>query len=146
MGVSAEDASDLVQEVLAIVFQKLPEFKYDPQKSFRGWLRTITLNKYRQWCRRKSIGIVDATQSQIQNVKVAESTWDLHYQQALVASAMEVLQSEFQPATWAALKAFVGGQPAKDAASDAGVSVWTVYAAKSRLMVRLRQELKELLD
>ena len=43
-GLSAGDASDLVQEVMVILVTKLPDFEYDPSKRFRGWLRTVTLN------------------------------------------------------------------------------------------------------
>jgi hypothetical protein len=43
-GLTPTDASDLVQDVLAIVVEKLPEFEYDPQRRFRGWLRTVTVN------------------------------------------------------------------------------------------------------
>ena len=150
-GLQTQDSADLVQEVLSIVFQKLPNFKYDSERSFRGWLRTITLNKHRQWCRKKSLGVVDVTQSALANVKggksVAESTWDLNYQQALVGRAMDLLEPEFQPKTWQALKQYViSGLPAAEVAEEAGVSVWTVYAAKSRLLVRLREELAGLLE
>jgi DNA-directed RNA polymerase specialized sigma24 family protein len=51
-GLPTHDAADLVQEVLVVLVQKLPEFEYDPHQSFRGWLRTITLNKWRERCRR----------------------------------------------------------------------------------------------
>src|SRR5205823_5013820 len=47
LGLQAQDAADLVQEVFTVLVRKLPEFRYDRQKSFRGWLRTITLNKWR---------------------------------------------------------------------------------------------------
>lgn len=30
------DAADLVQEVLLIVVERMPEFAYDPSRSFRG--------------------------------------------------------------------------------------------------------------
>jgi RNA polymerase sigma-70 factor (ECF subfamily) len=39
-GLREHDAADLVQDVLTLLVQKLPEFTYDPAKSFRGWLRT----------------------------------------------------------------------------------------------------------
>ena len=42
------DAADLVQEVFAILVRKLPDFAYDPTKSFHNWLRTVTLNKWRK--------------------------------------------------------------------------------------------------
>jgi len=48
-GLSAEDAADLVQEVFALLVQKMPDFKYDPHKSFRAWLRTVTRNKLVHW-------------------------------------------------------------------------------------------------
>ncbi|HEV3262134.1 MAG TPA: sigma-70 family RNA polymerase sigma factor, partial [Gemmataceae bacterium] len=38
-----QDAADLVQEVFAVLIRKWPEFSYDPQKSFRSWLRTVML-------------------------------------------------------------------------------------------------------
>src|SRR5947209_16334896 len=46
-GLQEPDAADLVQEVFAVLVRKLPEFRYDEHKSFRGWLRKITLNKWR---------------------------------------------------------------------------------------------------
>src|SRR5258708_3966903 len=52
LGLPTHDAADLVQEVLVVLVHKLPEFNYDPTKSFRGWLRTIALNKWRERCRR----------------------------------------------------------------------------------------------
>jgi len=51
-GLPEHDAADLVQDVLVVLVQKLPEFRYDAGQSFRGWLRTITLNKWRERCRR----------------------------------------------------------------------------------------------
>jgi RNA polymerase sigma-70 factor (ECF subfamily) len=51
-GLQESDAADLVQEVFAQLLQKMPGFNYDRQKSFRAWLRTITLNKWRDRCRR----------------------------------------------------------------------------------------------
>jgi RNA polymerase sigma-70 factor (ECF subfamily) len=149
MGLQTNDAADLAQEVLTLAFQKLPSFEYDANKSFRGWLRTVTLNRYRETLRKKSIGAATATQSVLASIAQpgsAESTWDLNYQQALVGRAMKILESEFQPATWAAIKQYVfGGVPAAEAAASNGLSIWTVYAAKSRLMSRMRETLDGLL-
>ena len=150
-GLSTDDAADLVQDVLTIVFQKLPGFVYDPDKSFRGWLRMITLNKHREHCSKKRLDLAEATRSALANIadpnNVAESTWDLNYQQELIGRALDLLQDEFRPETWAALKDYViNDLPAADVASKTGLSVWTIYTAKSRLMRRLREELDGLLE
>src|SRR5437667_388943 len=40
LGLQDADATDLVQNVFVLLLRKMPEFVYDPSKSFRGWLRT----------------------------------------------------------------------------------------------------------
>ena len=63
-----------------------------------------------------------------------------------MARAMELLRAEFQPATWEACREYmVSGRSADEVASEMGVSVWTVYSAKSRMLRRLRQELDGML-
>ena len=58
-GVAADDAADLVQEVFALLVQKLPEFRYEEHGSFRGWLRTVTLNKWRDSHKRRKLPMAD---------------------------------------------------------------------------------------
>src|SRR5262245_39860638 len=52
-GPQEQDAADVVQEVFVVLLQKLPEFTYNRHKSFRGWLRTVLLNKWRDRQRRQ---------------------------------------------------------------------------------------------
>src|SRR5688572_20304611 len=63
LGLQPEDASDLVQDVLTLLVQKLPEFHYDRHKRFRGWLWTVTLNRFRENHRRRAVPVVAATDS-----------------------------------------------------------------------------------
>jgi DNA-directed RNA polymerase specialized sigma24 family protein len=37
-----------------VLLHKLPEFQYDRQKSFRSWLRTVTMNKWKERGRRRT--------------------------------------------------------------------------------------------
>ena len=107
-GLRRADAADLVQDVLATVFRRLPDLKYDRQGSFRGWLRTITLNKFRDRLRKKSLPITDASQSQIArsvSVPQAESIWDIDYGRMLLKRAMDQMECDFEPSTWQALLA-----------------------------------------
>ena len=46
-GLQEADAGDLVQDVLTVLVRSLPKFRYDPNKRFRAWLHTVTLNCWR---------------------------------------------------------------------------------------------------
>src|SRR5262249_8462017 len=48
------EAASLVQEVFAVLVEQLPIFVYDRQKSFRAYLKTILLNRWRNHLRRRS--------------------------------------------------------------------------------------------
>src|SRR3954465_4015956 len=52
-GLSDHDATDLVQDVLILLMTELPSFEYDAaRRNFRGWLKTVTINKCRELQRR----------------------------------------------------------------------------------------------
>jgi RNA polymerase sigma-70 factor (ECF subfamily) len=58
-----------------------------------------------------------------------------------------LLQAEFQPNTWKAFwECVASDRSAAEVAVKLGISVASVYAAKSRVLRRLRQELDGLLD
>ncbi len=140
------DAADLVQDVLVLLFRKLPEFTYDGRRSFRGWLRTILLRKWYERHRRK----VPATGAALIHLADADSLGALEereYRRHLVQRALETLRPEFPVKTWMAFQEHVlAGRPAVEVARGLGVRLGTVYAAKSRVLARLRRELEGLLD
>ena len=149
VGLNQADSADLIQEVLAIVFRRLPDLKYDRQGSFRGWLRTVTLNKYRERRRKKTLPLVDGSGSIVDglaSVPQAESTWDIDYGRLLLRQAMDQMQCDFEPATWDALLAVMRENVSVEQASKQhAVSPWTIYSARSRLMRRLREQLDGML-
>jgi RNA polymerase sigma-70 factor (ECF subfamily) len=149
IGLQESDASDLVQEVFSVLLQKLPEFSYDRGRSFRAWLRTLTLNKWREKQRRaggrREEG--DDALPHLAGTDPAEEVWEAEYQQCLVRRALEIMQREFQPATWKACWAMVVEErPAAEVAAELGLSPGAVRSAKFRVLSRLREELEGLLD
>jgi RNA polymerase sigma-70 factor (ECF subfamily) len=146
---SGQEASDLVQDVLMILVRKLPEFHYDRQKSFRGWLRTVTLNKWREIQRRKEPPVASDECERLEDFPAAGTTAfeDQEYRQYLVERALKVMEVEFQPSTWKACwETVVAGRPAAEVADELGMTTNAVYLAKSRVLRRLHQELQGLLD
>jgi RNA polymerase sigma-70 factor (ECF subfamily) len=149
LGLSADDAADLVQEVLVLLVQKLPEFNYDPQRSFRGWLRTVMQNKWRDSRRLRRIPTAEENVdgfAEADDDSGASVLEEAEYQQYVVKQALELMQAEFQPATWKACWEYmIVGKPAEDVGKELGLTVNAVYLAKSRVLSRLREELAGLL-
>ena len=143
------DAADLVQDVFALLVKKMPEFCYQPGGSFRAWLRTVTLNKLRDWRRKNaSNGAIplDAL-PELAADDPAEQFWETEYQRHLLRGAMDLIRPEFEPRTWAACSAFVfGGMSAAAVAAEHGMTENAVYIAKCRVVRRVREELAGLLD
>ncbi len=149
-GLQESDAADLIQEVFTLLLQKLPEFSYDRHGSFRAWLRTVTLNKWRELQRRRAPTPLDAqgpVLSALTDPEPADPFWEVEYQRHLVGRVLELIRTEFQPVTWQAFWAcVVAGRPAADVAREHGISLNAVYLAKSRVLRRLRRELDGLMD
>ncbi len=145
-GLQDSDVADLSQEVFALLLEKLPEFAYDQHKSFRNWLRTVTLNKWRELCRRRGLAAGAASVlPEVATVDPAQQVWEDEHNQYLATRALKLMQGDFDAATWKACwETAVEGRPAAAVASELGMSVGAVYAAKSRVLRRLRQELQDL--
>jgi RNA polymerase sigma-70 factor (ECF subfamily) len=147
-GLVQEDAEDLVQDVFAVLLRKLPEFRYDAGRSFRSWLCTITLNKWRD--RQRRVAHAPAT-SQLPASGIAasepEDLSEFEYRQQLVGRAMELIEPEFQPTSWQAFwQTAVAGRPPAEVATELGLSRNAVYVARCRILERLRCELDGLLE
>jgi RNA polymerase sigma-70 factor (ECF subfamily) len=149
VGLQEQDAADLTQEVLTTLVEKLPEFQYDPASSFRGWLRTIVLNKWRDRCRRKMPRAV-GDDNHVLDVPATDDSnafGEAEYRQHIVSRALQLMQTEFPAKMWKACWEHVAqGRPAAEVAAELGISPGTVYVAKARILSRLRVELQGLLD
>jgi RNA polymerase sigma-70 factor (ECF subfamily) len=149
LGLDGTDADDLVQDVFVQLVQHLRKFHYDPNKRFRGWLWTVTVNKWRERCRRRPIAVPagDTQLDRVASPDVADEVDEAEYQQYLVVRALRFMEAEFQPTTWRAFWESVSmGRRASEVAAELGITENAVYLAKSRVLRRLRQELNGLLD
>ena len=149
LGVRGAEVDDLVQDVFVVLVQKLPEFRYDPTRSFRAWLWTILANKLHD--RRRRHTVLDtaggAAADAAAGPDTAETIDEAEYRHYVMRRALELMQAEFQPATWKAFwECAVNGRPAAAVAAELGISENAVYLAKGRVLRRLREELSGLLD
>jgi RNA polymerase sigma-70 factor (ECF subfamily) len=149
LGASGPDVDDLTQEVFAVLLQKLPTFEYDATQRFRGWLWTVTVNKYRERLRRNAEAPAALVRTPAEAVApdTLAALVEADYQQYVVQRALQLMQHEFQPATWQAFwECTVNDRAPAEIAAELQLSVASVYAAKSRVLRRLRAEMQGLLD
>lgn len=148
-GLRESDAADLVQDVLTTLVTKLPEFRYDKSRRFRGWLYTITLNRARDWYRRKSNQQSTGLEAFAESIAgdAAESVFEeKEYQQFVVHRIREIMKGEFEESTWKAFWLNVAdSKSAPEISGQLGMSENAVRLAKFRVLKRLREEFDGLL-
>ena len=144
LGLAEADAADAVQDVFLVLLDKLPAFQYAQDGSFRAWLRTVTVNKCRERFRKRHETAAGGSESGLSQLAVggdSDEFWNVEYRQHLVARALEIMQSEFEPTTWQACwQTTVEDRPAADVAAGLGITINAVYVARSRVLRDLLDE------
>jgi RNA polymerase sigma-70 factor (ECF subfamily) len=150
-----DEADDLAQEVLVVLFRELPAFERQRHGSFRAWLRTIAVNRIRSFWKarqkRPVAGLGDQADQLLAQLADSNSEqarqWDREHDQHVFQKLLAIVQSDFEPKTWQAFTRFaLDGSPAADVALELGMSHGAVAQAKFRVLKRLRQEAGELID
>ncbi|MGZ0170599.1 MAG: RNA polymerase sigma factor [Planctomycetales bacterium] len=151
-GLQDADAVDLVQDVLRSVAGAISRLEYDPARGkFRAWLFTIVKNRLRNTlkvqARRESGSGDSAVAEQIANEPAPDDwqvQWEADHQRRLFDWASEQVQTEVENRTWQAFrKTAVDGASGKEVARELNMSVAVVYLAKSRVMARLKELVRE---
>lgn len=151
------DADDLVQEVMTALVRELPTFHYDRAKgSFRGWLRTLTVNRLRNFWRARHARPRVTGDSDFREVHLNQledphtdlaRLWDHEHDQHVARVLLQAIEPLFTPATWKAFRlTALEGANACVAAAQLGTSCNAVLVAKSRVLRRLRLEMQGLTD
>lgn len=145
---STRDADDVVQEALAVVVRRLPEFERLRTGSFRSWLRTITVNCLRDSWRLRKFRPSGTGGSDFQDVldQLADPAsqlsqlWNEEHDQHVLKGLLDQIRPLIPDETWQAFRRVtVAGDPPDKVAEDLGITVNKVYIAKSRVMARLRE-------
>jgi RNA polymerase sigma-70 factor, ECF subfamily len=155
-GVPAGDLEDLSQEVLLSVVTHLPGFQHSGQRgAFRAWLRTIVCSRTVDYWRSidgrtPATGGSGATAA-LQQIADPDSElnrqWDEEHDRYVVHCLLDLVDEEFEPMTLRAFRLLaLDGASGAEVAEGLGMSVASVYVAKSRVLARIRQEAEGLID
>ena len=152
---SQQEAEDVIQDVLAVVVRRLPDFERARPGSFRSWLRTITVNCLRDSWKKQRLRPVVAGGSDFQQVLEQLSDpgselsrlWNDEHDQHVLQSLLNRIKPTVPEPMWQSFfRVAMAGEAVEDVAADLGVSVNSIYIARSRVMARLRELGQGLID
>lgn len=151
-GLQHTDAEDVAQNVLLEIARQFRSFKYDPSRSFRGWLRTVSRRAWHRFAAGRSALQKGSGDSRIASaLESVEAREDLQKQleeqfdAELLETATTRVRLRIHAKTWKAFELVVYEQLCgAEAAERLGMSVASVYAAKSRVQKMLEAEIRRL--
>jgi len=146
------DAQDVTQNVLLEIAKKMQTFAYDPARSFRGWLKTLT---HAAWCdfvaRQRSRGRGSGDSAVLELLQAVAAPDDLarqveeQYDAELLQAATVQVRLRVKPETWEAFRLLVYDELAgAEAAARLSTTVAAVYRAKCRVQQMLQEEIRQL--
>ena len=152
-GLQDADAQDLAQQVLHAVSLSIGRWeKLDPPVKFRHWLRTVVrnaiLNALTRQPRDGAAGgsvALDLLQQHTGADQDSASQIEVEYRRELYLQAARLVRSDINPETWQAFElTVVEGLAVEEVARQLGKTSGNVYAARSRIMRRLREAVQAL--
>lgn len=152
---SQQEAEDVMQEVLTVVVRKLPDFERSRTGSFRTWLRTITVNCLRDSWKKQRLRPMVAGGSDFQQVLEQLSDpqselsrlWDDEHDQHVLNSLLTRIRPTVPDQMWQSFfRVAMAGEAVEDVAADLGVTINSIYIARSRVMAKLRELGQGLID
>jgi RNA polymerase sigma-70 factor (ECF subfamily) len=153
-GLQDADAADVAQEVMLAVSRAIGRFEKHPIKgSFRSWLFTITYHTFADFLDRRSRGPQGGGGSTVRRIvealpdPAADGLWDREYQRWMFDWACRQVRGGFEETTWQAFwRTAVDNLKGDEVARALGISLGAVYIARSRVLTRLREKVREASD
>ncbi|HKD38173.1 MAG TPA: sigma-70 family RNA polymerase sigma factor [Pirellulales bacterium] len=152
-GLQDADAQDLTQDVMAAVARAIPSWQPDSARGrFRTWLYTVVRNKTIAALRRRrptDRGTADT--DVFNNIEArpigASAAFELEVRRAAFQQAAERVRPQFHVTSWEAFwQTSVLGHSIGETAKVLKISIGSVYAARSRILARLRSEAEAMLE
>jgi RNA polymerase sigma-70 factor (ECF subfamily) len=150
-GLQDADAADLTQETMSEVARSMRSFEYHPEKGrFRDWLRTIARRRLLRFDHRKRrLTEHSCDGDAIEGIagQDVDEDWDGAFSSQVLQAGLERAKPHFEPTTWRAFeRVWLDGQTPAETAQELAMGITSVYLAKSRVLKRLEQEIRQIAD
>lgn len=148
-GLQDADCDDITQTVLVKLATKLRGFVYDPARSFRGWLKTLTRHAWSDFVADRQRAVASAGGSgAFETLLSVQAGEDLEQRMAeafdleLLELATNRVRDRVLPQTWEAFRlTAMEGLSGAETGSRLGMPVASVFKAKSNVQKMLQEEI-----
>jgi len=135
-----------------VLARKLRHFNYDPQRSFRGWLRTLAHHAWSDFITdRRRAGLGSGDTDVLERLHSVEAGEDLARQldeeceRDLLEEAMARVRLRVEARTWDAFRLLaLESRSGAEAAAQLGMKVATVFVARSKVQRMIQEEARKL--
>lgn len=155
-GIARSEIDDFVQDVMSRLAGAMENFEYDPSKgTFRSWMfqtaKFVLLNRHRYATRRPDLSggsslmrVAEHSQSDGAAAKMEEE-WEWEYRRQLFARAAVRVREEVGEEAWESFRrTAIEGESGEKVAADLGIAVGTLYVRRSRMLKRVREEVRKI--
>jgi RNA polymerase sigma-70 factor (ECF subfamily) len=151
MNISEHDAEDLVQQLMLLMWKKLPQTDVEQIRRFRSWLATITKNLVTDFIRKRiretermEKAELEEALSYIKTIRlpdiedIAEKEWKIHITQL----ALDNIEPLFSGKAIEVFRLSLQGITSKEIAKRLELQENSIYRLKTRVKDRLIQEIE----
>ena len=151
-GLQDSDAQDVAQEVLLQISKQIGQFRYDPSKRFRGWLRAVVHSSWYAWISRSrewhhghgDDAIYERLEAEAARDDLAARI-DAEYDRELFEMACESVRRRIEPQSWEAFRLLaIEGLSGREVAERLGMKPNTSFVARFRVQRMIQEEIERL--
>ncbi len=151
-GLQDADAQDVTQHVLLKLVAGFRDFQYEPGRSFRAWLKTVTHHAWHDYLKaRQRPGRGSGDSSILRLVDNVEAPDDLSvrlqdaFDRELLEEAIARVRLRIEPRTWDAFRLLaLDDWSGAQAARHLGMKVATVFVSRGKVLKMIREEVDRL--
>jgi len=141
----------VAQQVLTKLVTAMKTFRYDPGRSFRAWLKTVTQNAWTDFAKSQRLrtgadpGRILSIADSYDALADLEQQMEEALDRELFELAMHRVEKRVKPTTWQAFRrTVIANRPGPEVARELGMQVAHVFVAKHRVQKMLEQEVRAL--
>jgi len=151
-GLRETDALDLTQDVLVRFWRQAAQFRYDPSRRFRGYLRALTHAAWADWCENLVPGGIGQGGNNmltvLHDIPARDELVDClerAYETELYQLAAEDVKNRVEPHTWQAFQMMtIERRPGSEVASILGMKLNTVHVARRKVQEMIKDKISTL--